>query len=450
MGIFNYHKLLQSNYPDSFCDIQNNNIFDNVYIDGNFVLHSCVHGIDNLNELIVKLHRVLNILFRNFIAKHKIYFALDGVASMAKILLQRKRRQLSSGLSLELIPGTQSMKKIEEFIQNYLQNLEYKFFKPQIITSFTNQPGEGEIKLFSEIKKSSGTHLIIGNDSDIIVLASCINKPNINILFKYPTQNIIFSIDKLIHLFGNDIRPHLNNNNDDIYNLKMNLSFVSLMMGNDYLEKIKGISAEKLWMYFIDFMKKTEYNLIIDGKINKIGVDRFLYFVYSKSIKSKQKTICDFKKCKNYVNGIQWCLDMYINGQCVDNTYTYTFDCGPDLLELLVYISSYVEEEKINKCITIPTQLYPIILLPYNAKHLIDPKLHHLMDNEMHYLYEAELCEKCKIDKEKNSELFMDKSEKGKEKYNKHNTKYIKHKRKHPTITIEDIHFILSKLGIKL
>lgn len=446
MGIFNYHKLLQSNYPQSFHNIQNNNVFDNIYFDGNFLLHSCVHGTDNLNELLIKLHRILNVLFRNFLAKKKIYFALDGVAPMAKILLQRKRRQLSSGLALELIPGTNTMKKIEEFIQEYLQNLKYKYFQPQIITSFTNEQGEGEIKLFGEIKKTDGTHLIIGNDADIIVLASCINKPYINVLFKYPQQNIILSIDKLIHSIG------INIGMDNMVSIKMNLAFISLMMGNDYLAKIKGISSEKLWTHFMDFMKKTKCDLITNGNLNKKNIEKLLFNLYTKSVKTKKTNMINFEKCKNYVDGIEWCINMYMNGKCIDNTYVYAFDSGPELLELFMYIVSSKKDIITTniKYVNIPTNIYPILVLPYNGKNSIDSKLHSLMDTDFHYLYELELCEKCKHYKDINSELFADKSETGKEKYNTHIAKYIKHKKRHYEITIKDIYFILEKLRIKL
>src|SRR5439155_15625762 len=92
MGIPYFHNLLKKKYPDSYIQIKNNNIYEYIYIDINFLLHNSIYNCKTEKEFKKKLYNQLDIIFSNFIAKKKVFFNLDGPSPFSKILLQRKRR----------------------------------------------------------------------------------------------------------------------------------------------------------------------------------------------------------------------------------------------------------------------------------------------------------------------------------------------------------------------
>ena len=188
MGIKDYHTWIKTSYPLALIDPNINNIYDNIYIDGNYILHTSIHTCTTVNEFFNKICFNLDIIFSNFIAIKKIFFALDGTSSFSKIILQRERRNKPNtgphiGLGnqvnpLALSPGTQLMKKVEVMIESYISALitRYKFVKPEITFSKSCEPDEGEIKICKEmivngLRNLEHNHLIIGNDADIIVLS---------------------------------------------------------------------------------------------------------------------------------------------------------------------------------------------------------------------------------------------------------------------------------------
>ena len=196
MGIKNFHQWLHEKFPTSFIPIKNNNIYEYIYIDLNFILHNSIYSCRTEKDFIHRLTSNLDIIFSNFIATKEVFFAIDGPSSFAKIMLQRKRRLDKTNKidktkinSLCLTPGIGMMDRFEKQIRRYINNLSYryKFTKPTFTTSFSDEPNEGEIKICKKVIQNGKNnldyrHLIIGNDSDLIVLAMGM-KPvyNINI-----------------------------------------------------------------------------------------------------------------------------------------------------------------------------------------------------------------------------------------------------------------------------
>ena len=190
MGIYNFHTWLREKYPGSYISIKNNSIYEYIYIDVNFILHNSIYGCKTENDFVRKLYLQLDIIFTNFIATKKIFFSLDGPSSFAKIILQRKRRSNTSNKtngdtisSLYITPGIEPMKRIETYLKSYVDKLKtkYRFINPDTYMSSSNIPDEGEIKICNEVIKNGSSnlnhkHLIIGNDSDLIVLSMGMNK----------------------------------------------------------------------------------------------------------------------------------------------------------------------------------------------------------------------------------------------------------------------------------
>jgi len=167
-----------------------------------------------------------------------LVLAIDGVAPQAKIAQQRQRRfrsaMESSGNSVfnssAITPGTEFMKRVDNFLQRWLVS-SARSLPPKVIYSSHMVPGEGEHKLVSLIRSGAisgdGAHVIYGMDADLIMLSLLAPIDNISLMRE--DINSIIDINSLrlalkeelatptsiqdfvvmIFLLGNDFLPHL-------------------------------------------------------------------------------------------------------------------------------------------------------------------------------------------------------------------------------------------------
>lgn len=475
MGITNFHTWLRKNYPNIYLKIQDNNVYDYIYIDVNFVLHNSVYDCKTDDEFKRKLYVQLDIIFSNFIATKKVFFDMDGPSSYAKIMLQRKRRTAGAQsivpgkvTSLYITPGTESMTRIEGYLDSYMQTIKqkYKYTTPEFVISKSAEFDEGEIKICRQVIENglldiNCKHLIIGNDSDLIVLSMGM-KPiyNINLLVKSKKNNELISLKNLISDYAKSI-----NRSDTIdilskSNIRDDFVMISIMMGNDYLPKLGCISYDKLWKLYWSYIKiiNKDDTLIKDGMFNQQLMSNFMLLVY-KNLQENYKKISpnsyNFKRTKSYLDGLIWCLNMYQTGKCPKYDYMYYGTKSPNPYELLFYLSS---EENIqiptSDTKPIPVDIYPLIVMPRKASYLIPEKYRHLVHKELDYLYKVEECKKChayhesfsktskemttkRLDGENYDDLKTDYSKKLKE--------FSAHKKTHKMdFTIDDINKILQ------
>ena len=121
---------------------------------------------------------------------------IDGVAPVAKINQQRKRRYLSIKrhklLGTEPVwdtnaisPGTTFMIRLQAFLRSRIQNSNYD---TRFVLSGADEPGEGEHKIFAHIASVPMTETIFihGLDADLIMLSLMSHHPNI-VLMREPT-----------------------------------------------------------------------------------------------------------------------------------------------------------------------------------------------------------------------------------------------------------------------
>lgn len=412
MGIKDYHTFIKTSYELALIDPNKNNIYDCIYIDVNYVLHISIYGANNMATFVKNIYYHFDTIFSNFIATKKIFFAIDGTSSYAKIILQRERRSKgdnsNNGVSaLGLSPGTKMMKYLEKKIELYINNLsnQYKFIKPDITISKSNVSDEGEIKICKQIINNGMdnldyTHLIIGNDADIVVL-SMGAKPiyNINILFNNSNTHELLSLKILLELFGKSLDKNpsmvvMANNN-----LRDDFVIVSLMMGNDYLPKMEFVNNLRLWDCYKEYYKQTKKTIINDGQLVVGNMVRFMHLIYT----TMSKTHIDLVKCdmdidgiKSYIDGLMWCLDVYNTGKCNDYGYAFTGLKPIHPFELYYYLVKNNNYEYNKKyCLPIDCGMYPLLIMPLTAKKLIPQKYYGIMDGELKYLYDNENCNEC-------------------------------------------------------
>jgi 5'-3' exonuclease len=195
-----------------------------------------------------------------------VHVCTDGVAPVAKMYQQRKRRYLSVWKNQQLrhtpkwdrnciSPGTPFMCKLAAFMN---QRIRDRDMKKQVSYFFSSadEEGEGEHKIFARIATLPSTsHIIVhGLDADLIMLSLISHKPHI-FLMREPTGNykdmqtsdgfMYVEIDKLRVALLQDLRIHYSwpvtqGMMDDIYcdaACKIIESYVTLcsLLGNDFL-----------------------------------------------------------------------------------------------------------------------------------------------------------------------------------------------------------------------
>ena len=339
MGVPGFFAWLLKNYKKN--EIIQKNLEKKIkilYIDANCLFHpqcfKILESFPDLTDNITKLEsymirRIINYI--NFLIKYTnpeiVYIAVDGVAPLAKIAQQRKRRFKStqdnllkenikkkynipfnnSWSNIKITPGTEFMEKIHSEIYKYIKKTQ----KTQFIYSSYHTPGEGEHKILEDIRKrtnllnNSDIYVIYGLDADLIFLSMAANKEqNIYLLRESshldgrdnhgelydPIDDVIeelkyVSIDQTKMCYNQQIKEIINKKaslNLEL-NLELNLNFTNdfiflcYLLGNDFLPHLPSIDIKKGGLDFLiecytDVYIMTQQNLIYYEK-NKIKIN---------------------------------------------------------------------------------------------------------------------------------------------------------------------------------
>jgi 5'-3' exonuclease len=177
--------------------------------------------------------------------KYTVFITFDGVAPLAKMEQQRKRRYKSVLMdniekrkriwnTASITPGTLFMDKLSKCMYNAFKHTEYVFGIKKMNISCSDEEGEGEHKMFQYIRDNNvkNDHVAIyGLDSDIMMLSLLhIEMTNgIKIIREAPeymkkTERMLLDIGRLYNrideimpvddyiflcfLLGNDFMPH--------------------------------------------------------------------------------------------------------------------------------------------------------------------------------------------------------------------------------------------------
>lgn len=488
MGILNFNSWIKTNYPECFkTNIKKNkefeyNVYDHIYIDLNFILHNIIYKCNNqkafLTNLYQKLDSILNINF----ATKTVVIAIDGPGPYAKVMLQKKRREgktVSTDKlnSLMLTPGTEFMDSLEKHLKNYIdtRKRQYKFRKIKFILLPSSICDEGEIKILKEIYKNNqvnenSSHLIVGNDADIIVMGISLgNINNISILLKEGNYKgyKLFDIDKFIKLHA---KKYMNINNEvefliNEYSIRTDFTTLSIMMGNDYVPAIGGANFDKIWESYKE--TKTELKnsfLMIKNNFNSIFFESFLKKYNLKSKNLQNKTFYNEKSIKNFLQGVLWCLTMYRDGNCKN----YQFEINSKkqyACNILKYIEKFnVFELNCPESSELPmtNKICSIVLLPKKALNLVSTEIKEYAIKNLKTYYEIEDCKECSNTKKElnsfNKEIYKlrESNNNGnndteieylRDKVKKINIKYKEHQNNHNTMSIKEVCDVMSKFN---
>jgi len=480
MGIDRYIGWIKETYPDSIKEINGIKHYDYIYIDINHILHNSMHDSKTIDHFISNINYYLDHIFNNFIATKKIVLAVDGASPYSKIILQRKRRldtlkhtdsteeiendnQLTS---LQLTPGTNLMNTVTNFLHTYIKKIQsnHKLIKLDYTISSTDEPNEGELKVFAKLKENSinnkhASHLIIGNDADILVMAMSM-KPiyNIDVMLHHKSNTNLISIKSLMISHAKlvseisdwpiDPKIYFNIYNLIDSNMRDDFCIISIMNGNDYLPKLSFTKTATIWKAYIKTKnnKFCHNNNLINNDIFNIDFLKQFMLTLKNSLAVQYRKF-NFKKynkekVKNYLEGLLWCLNMYKNGSLCCYDYIYNYNNGITVLDIYYYIEiDMTHNIKVVSSNVKPLNTYAcmLLLIPKKMKHLVPNQFQHLIDNDLTKLgiYDEEECSECNTLKSTLSESYRNKNK------DKNITEISKlltlHKNKH-RITVDTIY----------
>lgn len=297
MGVPGFFVWLQKNYKrDHKLIIKNmKEDFDELYIDANCLFHpQCFKILEllentksqkELEELMIsRIEAYLTFLINKTKVK-RVFIAVDGVAPMAKMNQQRKRRfmsmhenklrddikkkhgidKINTWSNTCITPGTEFMEKLHVRLLTYIKKK-----KEEIIYSSYHTPGEGEHKILDHIRKQKKNinRLIYGLDADLIFLALASQKSNIYLLREEMfvrdkdtnnrkiddivndvEQDLVYvSIDTLKRCINitinNIINERSGKTNYKDHNFCNDFIFLCYLLGNDFIPHIPSVDIK--------------------------------------------------------------------------------------------------------------------------------------------------------------------------------------------------------------
>jgi len=394
--------------------------FQHLYFDSNSIIYDSVREIETagkMNPVLSENYQNISELVCSKLQKYideirpsnTIYIAFDGVAPLAKMKQQRNRRYQAVFMekhgivpksifgSCQILPGTDFM----EFLSNYVNKHFEK--NTNVIVSASDEPGEGEHKLFQYIRENREKHLgqntvIYGLDADLLML-SIFNKEasnffvyreapefakslnanlengasyilDINLLCdsilvemgcKYPHPARIYDYAFICFMLGNDFLPHfpsLNIRTDGIYIL---LTAYKETIGilKDTFIIANGEIQWKQYQKFVKRMAKGEGERIsrnipkmygeVEAYIN--GVEPGWEERYYKALGGSKED-----KVKDYERGMSWVYKYYV-GESKESGWKSESNYGPLLKDLSVGVGVGVVERKRESAYDKRTQL---------------------------------------------------------------------------------------------
>lgn len=388
MGIPFYYADLIKKYPDI---IQNPNNIDVLFFDYNGLIHPIAHetlckGKCKSDEEFFHLLWKKTIELVSMIKPAKYIISIDGVAPLAKVNQQRKRRYISvvnkSWDTNAITCGTPFMDNLNKYIKNRHNNVD---------TMYNN--GEGEHKILDYIHNDNSTsnnYLIHGLDADLILLSLMSNKSD-NIYLMREQNNIItyISIKKIKQYIELEWSSIFSKDADIIKSYCVMLS----IMGNDFIPHPIGLSISSNG---INILKTICKNTCLISKQDTININKAdLHLIFKNLIYYEDKCMINEPKnwrknyyknevyiedisqsCKLYIDGIFWTYNYYnkdINK--IDHSWYYPYLGCPSISDIANYLTTYEYTPSYdNNFINSKEQL--IIVMPKTSINVLPKDLH--------------------------------------------------------------------------
>ena len=309
MGIPSYFSHIVKKHRNILKKISNEIQIHNLYLDCNSIIYDSVHELykNKINNgctfektLINMVCEKVNYYIELLNPSQCIFIAFDGVAPVAKLNQQRKRRYMSwynekfieelkeeknkstNWNTSSITPGTEFMKQLTSDIKIYFK---LKLSHKKIIISASDQVGEGEHKIFDFIRQNINYHsntstVIYGLDADLIMLSlNHLHICNKIYLFR-ETPQFIQNIDKTldpnelyimdIPYFAETIIEELSDDTErkDLTNNKIfDYIFICFFLGNDFMPHFPALNIRTTGIDTLIHAYKHVFNGLKNGII---------------------------------------------------------------------------------------------------------------------------------------------------------------------------------------
>tara|TARA_B000000475_G_scaffold272239_1_gene272744 strand:- start:196 stop:1518 length:1323 start_codon:yes stop_codon:yes gene_type:complete len=390
MGIPFYYSDLIKKYPDIIQNPKNVNI---LFFDYNGLIHPIAHDTickgnkteDDFFHILWK--KTLDLVEK--IKPDKYIISIDGVAPLAKINQQRKRRYTSIPNKIwdtnAITCGTPFMNRLNKYIKARSIHLD---------SMYNN--GEGEHKILDIIhndENENNIYLIHGLDADLILLSLMSEKSNNIYLLREQNNNITtISIKKIKEYIELEWCYIFNNNADIIKSYCVLLS----IMGNDFIPHPISLTISNNGINILKTVSKGTCLISKENpnEINKLDLQlifRNLIYYEDKFMANEPK---DWRKkyyrnevyiediptsCKYYIDGIFWTYNYYNkNINKIDHNWYYPYLGCPTIADIVNYLTTYEYKPNYNnEFIQSKEQL--LIVMPKTSINVLPKDLHKYM-----------------------------------------------------------------------
>ena len=298
MGIPSYFSYIIKNHANIIRNRRKlKTKFSSLYMDCNSIIYDCVRNIEmnpenrpngfniedkTIQMVIAKIEKYVN----SIEPSNVLYIAFDGVAPFAKMEQQRNRRYKQGSLvslrdssiniqnknqeqgfnTTSITPGTQFMNMLSMRVKREFVGSGKFFGARTVIVSGSDEPGEGEHKMFQYMRDNAlqtETIAVYGLDADLIMLSlfHCFACENIYIFRESPE----FGKALLGDTFGRDELLYLDNRalskavlaemgiteSNDARGRIYDYIFACFLLGNDFLPHFPALNIRTHGNYTI-------------------------------------------------------------------------------------------------------------------------------------------------------------------------------------------------------
>jgi hypothetical protein len=316
MGIAGFTEWFLKTFPKTVTKVGSGNVpADHVFIDFNQFVHKVSRSSRSYNILWKKMYKELDTILNITNPRQSVYIVMDGPASRAKLIEQRKHRKVKKSSSSAkkvkgivdrrmITPGCrftgQILNALAFFICQRLSSRKYEHIK--FFVSGANVAGEGELKIMKYISsmpehmRTRDSFALVGSDADLVLLAIASRVPNVHILNSVHTSSqslvaaipnrdrnhsqqgpsrgskgetfIEIEIDKLVREFS-QLVPQSNSRD-----IGVDFVALSIMSGNDYLPKVPTYFINQYWDHYVKARKSPQWadTHLIDPQTNRLNL----------------------------------------------------------------------------------------------------------------------------------------------------------------------------------
>jgi len=350
MGIPSYFSYIIKNYPNIIRKFVNCERFQHLFMDCNSIVYDSYYELeeiykkesyttdsdsfeDRLIQIVIK--KIENYIL--YLSPSKtVYITFDGVAPFAKMDQQRIRRyktlfmsKISKSTKLwntsAITPGTKFMDKLTYEITAFFDLYNKKQTAIHVIISCSNEPGEGEHKLFKYIRNndcSNDNVAIYGLDSDLIMLSIFHRQFTKNIFvfreapsFKSVISSKIDEKEKLfldIDVLSASIFAEMGNSSNKTHSRTRiyDYVFMCFLLGNDFLPHFPSLNIRThgfqiLTDTYSNIIGKYDDRSFICVETNKIQWKWVGLFLTELSKNEKQYILNEYS-CRDKMDGRRW------------------------------------------------------------------------------------------------------------------------------------------------